>query len=316
MFSQYVLTEAAQTENQCVAYPVGIVYENPVLEILLATFALLAAGPALATPPCQCERFAEDLAAAEAVFASRGEGATVPLDAATRTRFRARVDDAYERATCLAACDGVPEKTRNPARVLLASAAFKTAGLPRAIAEERLEAAVDTSARCLAVEPEHLACHLWHASARGIAESDSWNPFNVALPAALLAEFRAARAGAPPGHDLMDGAATRGETALLLKAPSIVGGDPAAARRLIEEAATAPRFACSVANRMLLAEARARTGDVGRAHAELRATVAAGLPSCGSNRYENALTLEEAARCLARLEAEPTADPGWDSDCK
>lgn len=268
------------------------------------------------SPACRCERFADELVAAEELFASRGEGAAVPLDAATRVRFRARVDATYTRATCLAACDGVPEPDRNRARVLLASAAFKTAGLPETVTRERLAAAVGATGRCLSVESGHLACHLWHASARGMLARGSWNPLNLRLPGQLLAEFRVARAAAPPGHDLMDGAATRGETALLLRVPSIAGGDPAAARRLMEEAATAPRFPCAVANRLLLAETRARTGDVERARDELRAAVAAGLPSCGANRYENAFTLEEATRCLARLEQAPSADPGWNDDCR
>jgi hypothetical protein len=200
--------------------------------------------------------------------------------------------------------------------VLLASSAFKTAGLPKPVARDRLSAAVDATERCLAVEPDHLPCHLWHASARGILARGSWNPFNLSLPRQLKDEFRIARDGAAPGRDLLDGAATRGETSLLLKVPSFAGGDPAAARRLIEEAATASRFNCHVSNRLLLAETMARTGEPDRAREELRATVAAGLPSCGKQRYENALTLEEAARCLARLEAAPSDDPGWNDDCR
>lgn len=299
------------------AYLPELLYENPMPGMIPIVLGLIAATAVeTATPPCRCERFAEELATAQALFASRGEGAKVPVDDEASARFRARVDDVYARSTCLVACDDVPEKSRNPARVLLASSAFKIAGLPPEVAAKRLNAAVDASARCLDVQPGDVACHLWHASARGIVASDSWNPLNVGLPRDLLAEFRAARAGAEPGHDLMDGAATRGETALLLKVPAIIGGDPAAGRRLIEAAASAPRFACAVSNRKLLAEARARTGDVEGARDELRATVAAGLPSCGENRYENALTLEEAARCLARLEAAPTVDPGWNSDCE
>ncbi len=240
-----------------------------------------------------------------------GDGAKLPLDAATHASFRARVDEAYERATCLVACDGVPEKTRNPARVLLASAAFKIAGLPPAVADERLEVAVEASARCLEVEPDHLACHLWHASARGIVASDSWNPLNVRLPAQLLAEFRAARGGAAPGHDLMDGAATRGETVDALE-------DPARSSAAIRQRAG---VSSRRRRRRRASRARCRTGSCSprRARApatssarsdELRATIAGGLPSCGENRYENALTLEEAARCLARLEAAPDGRPG------
>jgi len=265
---------------------------------------------------CDCARFADELAAAEAVFASRGEDVTSPLTEAAHVRFRARVDDAHARATCLAACAGVPETECNRARVLLAAAGFKTRGLSDALARARLTAALAATERCLATEPGHALCHMWHASARGILARGSWNPLNLRLPRELLAEFRAARGSLAPGHDALEGAATRGEASLLLKAPAIAGGDPEQGRRLLEQAARAPAFPCRVSNRLLLAEALARTGDPGRAVAELSATVAAGLPACGPQRYENALALEEAARCLARLERTPAADPGWDDDCR
>jgi hypothetical protein len=84
----------------------------------------------------------------------------------------------------------------------------------------------------------------------------------------------------------------------------------------LEEAATAPRFPCAVSNRVLLAEALACTGAPERAITELRATIDAGLPWCGENRYENASTLEEASRCLHRLEAAPAADPAWSDECR
>jgi hypothetical protein len=40
------------------------------------------------------------------------------------------------------------------------------------------------------------------------------------------------------------------------------------------------------------------------------------LPACGLERYENAISLEEAGRCLARLDVAPDTDPGWDDDCR
>jgi len=250
------------------------------------------------------------------MFARRGDGVGIPLTGAMREVFRARVDATYAWARCLADCETVAGRERNAARTLLAFAALKNSGVPDAVANERLAVAIAATERCLEVDSEDRACRLWHASARGTLARDSWNPLNLRLPGQLLAEFRAARAGAPPGYDLLDGTATRAEVSLLLRAPAITVRNPAEARRLIEEAAAAPRFTCAIANRLLLAEVRQRTGAPEPALAELRATVAAGLPSCGTQGYENASALEETSRCLARLEAEPAADPGWDDDCR
>src|SRR5689334_21385750 len=40
---------------------------------------------------CDCTRFADELAAARALYASRGDGATMPLTTADHDRFRDRV---------------------------------------------------------------------------------------------------------------------------------------------------------------------------------------------------------------------------------
>lgn len=274
-----------------------------------------SAGAAAGT--CHCEDFAAEIAAAEATFTGRGEGAALPVTAAMRERYRHAVDETYARATCLAGCTAAGDHGRNRARVLLAQAAFRsgTARVPKPVVQERLTAAVSETERCLALEPDHLECHLVHATTRGLLLRDSWNPMNISAPHALLAEFRAARGTAAPGEDLYDGAATRGETLLMLRAPKIAGGDIEAARRVIEEASRAPRFACVVSNRVIVAEAAAAGGDYDRARAELAKTVADGLPSCGEQRYENALSFEDAKRCLAKLDAKPSLDPGWDDDC-
>ncbi len=269
-------------------------------------------------PACDCGRFADELAAARAVYASRGEGATSPPSQAARTRFRERILDAFARASCLVACDGVADPERDEARILLATTAFKSRrfGPTDAAAAARLTRGLDETERCLAHPTPPPACQLWHGSIRGIQARGSWNPMQLALPKQLLIEFRAARAGAPPGADPPDGAATRAEASLLIRAPSVAGGDVQAGRRLMEAASAAPLFACNVDNRILLAETRARTGDGTRAVAELRAALAAGLPACGDDRYENASDLDDAARCLARLEERPDQDPGWDDDCR
>jgi hypothetical protein len=170
--------------------------------------------------------------------------------------------------------------------------------------------------RCLEIEPAHRTCQLWHASSRGILARGSWNPLNLRLPSQLMSEFQSARGGAAPGCDHGDGPATRGEVSMLLKVPRLAGGDPWAGRQLIEEARKAPRFGCRLANRLVLAEALGRTGDLATARNELQAIVDNGLPACGPERYENAMSLEESARCLARLDADPDTDPGWDEDCR
>ncbi len=285
------------------------------------TLADAQVGPehaATGAPACDCARFAAELADAHALYASRGEGATRPPPAAARDRFRARLLQTYARARCLVDCGGVDARARDDARALLAATAFKSRhfGPTDAAAEERLTRGLDETARCLAHVPAPPSCHLWHGSIRGIRARGSWNPMQLGLPTALLAEFRAARAGAPPGHDPPDGAATRAEASLLLRAPGFAGGDPRAARRLMEDATTSPLYACTVDNRLLFAETLTATGASARAVAELRATVGAGLPTCGDNRYENVLDLDQAARCLTRLEARPDEDPGWDDDCR
>jgi len=264
---------------------------------------------------CRCAEFDRELAEAERIFASREDDVAMPLTPVMHDRFRARVDQAYGRADCLAGCAEVPESRRNRARVLLAETGFKDDSLGAPEWRARLAVVLAATTRCLEIDPNDALCHLWHASSRGMLARGSWNPINLALPYQLMAEFRAARAGAPPGRD-HDGNATRGEASMLLKVPRFAGGDPAAGRALIEEAARQPDFSCRVANRLVLAEARGRTGDLAGARAELTATSAAGLPSCSPQRYENAISLEECARCLARLDEVPGVDPGWDQDCR
>ena len=272
-------------------------------------------SPAL-KQPCDCGRFEAELASARRVFASREDDVTMPLTPVMHDRFRARVDLAYGTADCLAACPDVAETRRNDARVLLAETGFKDASIGTGEWMARLGAVLGAMTRCLEVEPERHACQLWHASSRGMLARGSWNPLNLRLPSQLLAEFRAARNGAAPGTDHEDGPATRAEVSMLLKVPRFAGGNPAAGRTLIENARRAPGFGCRSANRLLLAEARGRTGDVAAARAELQTIVDEGLPSCGAQKYENALSIEEAARCLARMDERPDEDPGWDQDCR
>jgi hypothetical protein len=170
--------------------------------------------------------------------------------------------------------------------------------------------------RCLEVEPQHRACHLWYAGSRGMLARGSWNPLNLRLPSHLMDEFRLARGGMPAGHDFGDGPATRGEAAMLLRVPRFAGGDVAAGLAIMKEAQSAGTFRCRVANRLMYAEALGRNGDFAGAHAEYRAIVADGLPDCSPQRYENAISVEQAARCVARLDAAPDTDPGWDEDCR
>jgi len=199
--------------------------------------------------------------------------------------------------------------------VLLAESGFKEASLGAGERRNRLGAIVPAMERCLEIEPTNTGCLMWHAASRGVLARGSLNPFNIRLPVQLIDEFHRARGGKPPGLDA-DGAATRGEAAMLLKVPRYAGGDPSAGRTLIEEAATTPGFACRLSNRLVVAEALGRTGDLPGTHRELRAIVDGGLPACGEERYENAISLEKAARCLARLEVAPTTDPGWNDDCR
>jgi hypothetical protein len=291
----------------------------------LALLVVLGAGPApaddgrtaapAAKATCDCARFDAELAAARAVYVSRNEGIEMPLTPVMHDRYRARVDDAYARATCLVACEQVPEPARNRARVLFAESGFKDASLGVPERKSRLAAIFTTMARCLEVDPKQTTCMMYHAASRGILARGSWNPLNVRLPVQLMDEFHRARGDLPPGHD-PDGAATRGEASMLLKVPRYVGGDPSAGRKLIEEARSAPSFHCRLANRLVVAEALGRTGDLPAARRELQSMVDGGLPACGTERYENAMSLQEADRCLARLKTAPDVDPGWDNDCR
>ncbi len=295
--------------------------------LLLLSF-LVGAGPAaaaaadarrtpapLGTVTCDCRRFDAELAAADAVFKSRNEGIEMPLTPVMHDRYRARVDEAYARATCLVGCASVPERDRNRARLLFAESGFKNASLGMPEWHARLAAIHEQVARCLEVDPRQHGCLMWHAASRGILARKSWNPLNVRLPSQLMEDFHRARGGLPPGRD-PDGAATRSEASMLLKVPRYVGGDPAAGRKLIEEARSAPGFGCRLANRLVVAEALGRTGDLPAARRELESIVAGGLPACGAERYENAVSLEEAGRCIARLNELPDVDPGWDDDCR
>jgi hypothetical protein len=265
---------------------------------------------------CDCASFERVLAEARALYASRQEEIEMPLTPVMHDRYRARVDGAFGRAACLAACENVPETDRNRARVLLAEAGFKDASIGAAEWRARLVVVFDAMTRCLEVEPQHRLCQFWHAGSRGLLARGSWNPLNIRLPSALMAEFRSARNGAPPGQDAYDGGATRGEASMLLKVPRYAGGNPTAGLELMESAKATPHFGCRLANRLVRAEALGRTGDLPGARTELKAIVDGGLPACGVERYENAMSLEEAARCLARLDALPDTDPGWDEDCR
>jgi hypothetical protein len=283
------------------------------LLILPVRDAAVAAGEP--KPSCDCSRFASELTQTRAIYTSREEGIEMPLTPVMHDRYRARVDATYERAVCLVGCDGVPELDRNRARVLLAESGFKDASLGVNEWKTRLMRIYEETTRCLEIAPDDTGCLMWNAASRGMLARGSWNPLNLRLPSQLMDEFHRARGNLPPGHD-HDGAATRGEASMLLKVPRFAGGDPAAGRKLMEEASKAPGFHCRLANRLVVAEALGRTGDLPEARRELKATVDGGLPACGPERYENAMSLEEAARCLARLDVAPDADPGWDQDCR
>ena len=265
---------------------------------------------------CDCTNFNAALAEAQQIYASREDDVALPLTPVMHDRYRSRVDAAYGRANCLVHCTNVPEQARNRARVLLAESGFKDASLGAAEWRARLNVVLAETTRCLEVEPQYRACHLWYASSRGMLAKGSWNPLNLRLPSHLLDEFRLARGGMPAGHDFGDGPATRGEAAMLLRVPRFAGGDVAAGLALMRETRQAASFDCRVANRLIYAEALGRNGDLAGAHAEYRAIVDAGLPECSPQRYENAVSVEQAARCVARLDAAPDADPGWDEDCR
>jgi hypothetical protein len=300
----------------------------PVAAVVLPLLFSLLVGAAPATADelrtpspaaqagCDCSRFEAELTAARAIFESRQEGVAMPLTPVMHDRYRSRVDATFGRAVCLARCPDVPEPARNRARLLVAKAGFKDASIGAGEWRARLQVVYEEMAACIASEPANRDCMVWHASSRGLLARGSWNPLNITLPNSLMEEFRKARGGAPPGTDGEDGAATRGEASMLLKIPRYVGGDPAAGRRLIEEARKHPRFACCVRNRLVVAEALARTGDLPAAKAELHAIVADGLPACGPQRYENAMSVEEAARCISRMDEQPNEEPNWDDDCR
>jgi len=279
---------------------------------------LVTPSPGGGASGCDGARFADELATARAVYANRGAEATVDLAPAARAWFRDRVLDAYERAQLLVDCPAAPEHQRDEARALLAEAAFNGRDLgPSAdAARARVERALVETERCVSHEPTVAACHLWHACIVGARAEGSWNPMQLGLPRRLLAELRAARAGASPGTDPSASKAMRAEATVLMRAPGIAGGDTGAALRLMEEASRSPGFSCTVDNRLVYAEALARSFVPARALAELRSALAYGLPACGDDRYENAVDLAEVARCAARLEARPDADPGWSDDCE
>jgi hypothetical protein len=295
--------------------------------LVSSLLVLLGAHPVFADafrtlPPttrasCDCNAFRASLEEAEKIYESRNEHIEMPLTPVMHDNYRARVDAAYARAVCLAGCANVPETDRNRARMLIAESGFKEASLGAGEWKARLQVVYEAMARCLAVDPQHRGCMMWHAGSRGILARGSWNPLNITLPLSLMAEFKAARGNDKPGCDHDDGSATRGEASMLLKVPRYAGGNPAAGRELIETAAkSAPKFGCRLANRLVVAEALGRTGDNLGAARELRAIIAGGLPACSPERYENALSLQEAERCLARIEALPDEDPGWDTDCR
>ncbi len=286
---------------------------------LAASRASAARKAAPATMPCDCTRAPEQLAAVQKLFASRGEGVSVRLTPAAHARYRARVLETYERARCLATCEGIPQPERNDVRVLLAAAAFKSRKLGPTddAAKERLQHGFSAVEQCLGDPPVQSACRLWHATIRGTLARDKWTPLQLRLPKELLAEFRAARGDAAPGRDEPDGGATRAEASILLRAPGVAGGNTHAAIDLMQQASSSPLFACSVDNRVRYAETLAISGKSDDAIAELRAALAYGLPACGrENAYENAQALEIVARCLQKLEARPKSDPGWTDDCR
>lgn len=290
------------------------------LLILLGAHSATAAPVRTPTPAiratCDCSRFDAELAEARAIYESRQEGVDMPLTPVMHDRYRARVDMAFGRAVCLVGCELVPELARNRARLLLAESGFKEASLGAGEWRARLVIVNAAMTRCLEVDPTDRGCMMWNAGSRGVLARGSWNPLNITLPVQLMAEFHASRGNDPPGCDHGDGAATRGEASMLIKVPRYAGGNPTAGLKLIEEAKSAPRFGCRLANRLVVAEALGRTGDLPAAARELRAIIDGGLPECGRERYENALSLEEAARCLTRLHTQPDEDPGWDTDCR
>lgn len=298
-----------------------VVWASLLLLFFLLDGRLVAADDLRSSAPsframCECADFDAALTEAYRIYERREDDVALPLTPVMHDRYRAHVDAAYGRAACLADCTNVPEQTRNRARILLAEAGFKDSSLGAPEWRARLTIVLAEMTRCLEVEPQHRGCHLWYASSRGMLAKGSWNPLNLRLPRHLMGEFRLARGATPLGHDFGDGSATRGEVAMLLRVPRFAGGDLAAGLALVKEAARDATFRCRVTNRLLYAEALGRNGDIAAAHAEYRAIVADGLPECSPQRYENAISIEEAARCVARLDTAPDVDPGWDDGCR
>src|SRR5262245_33157229 len=82
------------------------------ITVLLLMLSATPAGLRLALgaeaptgPPCRCERFTQDLDAAEKVLANRGDAADIPLSPAARAHYRASVEVTYALASCLVACE-------------------------------------------------------------------------------------------------------------------------------------------------------------------------------------------------------------------
>ena len=286
-----------------------------VVAVLFAFGALAGFRARAAERLCDCNRFRVELARAQSIFTSRESDVAVPLTASMDRRYRSRVDAAFHRAACLVSCANVPEAELNRARVLLAKSGFKDANLEADEWRARLRTISTEMTSCLRSDPGQIECLMWHAASRGRLAQSSWNPLNIRLPSELIQEFHRARGGLPSGRD-PDGAATRGEASMLLKAPRLLGGDPAAGRKLIEEASAVPGFPCRLTNRLIVAEALGRTGDWAAARRELQAIVAGGLPSCGTEHYENAVSLAKAARCLSRLDLAHPSDAIWNDDCR
>jgi hypothetical protein len=198
---------------------------------LALVLVLASATPGRAgAAACDCTRFADELAAARALYRSRGEAATLDPTEAMRERFRERILETWNRTLCLVECPALSDRERDEARGFLGMVGFKSRSLgpTEAAARARVDRAFDESNRCLAHEPAPPACHLVHGSIRGVLAEGSWNPMQIKLPSELLVDFRAARAGAAPGSDPPNGAATRAEVTLLMLAPRIAGGDVAA----------------------------------------------------------------------------------------
>jgi hypothetical protein len=67
---------------------------------------------------------------------------------------------------------------------------------------------------------------------------------------------------------------------------------------------------------MVVAEALAATGDLPGSERELKAIRDGGLPACSPCRYENAMAMAEAERCLNRMAEIPGEAPDFGNDCR